>query len=83
MTATLQDIQNWLKYAKEEGASHLIVAVDRFNFENYPVYISHDQKIEKEIKRIENQDLQGIDEIYNMSIDIDKQLAFCGKVYNI
>ena len=74
MTATKNDIERWLEYAKENGATHLIVAVDRFDHDNYPVYISPDKKVKEEIKRINNSSMQGIDEIYNMSMDIEKQL---------
>ena len=62
MTATLQDIQRWLESAKEKGASHLIVAVDTYNYDNYPVYVGHNEKIEDEIKRVQSQRMQGIDD---------------------
>lgn len=75
MAATLQDIKYWIEKAKEKGASHLIVAVDAHDHENYPVYIGYNEDIKKEIERIRSAELQGIDEIYNMSMDIDKQLA--------
>lgn len=74
MTATKNDIERWLEYAKENGATHLIVAVNRFAYDNYPVYVSPDKKVKEEIKRILNSSMRGIDEIYNMSMDIEKQL---------
>jgi len=82
MTATLQDIHRWIAKAKEKGASHLIIAVDTYDHENYPVYIGYNENIKKEIGRIRSAELQGIDEIYNMSMDIDKQLAE-DRAYNI
>lgn len=81
MSATLQDIQRWLVEAKENGATHLIVALDTFNYNNYPVYVSSDEDVRNEIKRIESCK-QRIDEVYNMSMDIDEQLSQ-GRVYNI
>lgn len=75
MTATLQDIKYWIERAKEKNATHLIVAVDRFDFENYPIYVSEKQDVNDEYARIMKSDMQGIDEIYNMSMDINKQLA--------
>lgn len=74
MTATRQDIEYWLNVAKIKDSSHLIIAVDKFDYENYPVYIKKDQLIEKEIRHIQSQSMQGIDEIYNMSMDINQQL---------
>lgn len=82
MTATKQDIKFWLETAKNRGATHLIVAVDRFDYENYPVYVSHYEDINKEIKRINRNSMQGIDEVYNMSLDIEEQLNE-HRAYNI
>ena len=82
MTATRQDIERWLEQAKEKGSTHLIVVVDRYNHFNYPVYVGSNKDIKKEIKRIESQSMQGIDEVYNMSMDIDEQLAQY-RAYNI
>lgn len=74
MTATKQDIEGWLQSAKQKGASHLIVAVDTFDHDNYPVYVGYNEDIQEEIDRITNLSMQGIDEVYNMSMDINKQL---------
>ena len=75
MSATLQDIKHWIAKAKEHKATHLIVAVDRYDHDNYPVYVTNDENVHKEIERLDNASMQGIDEIYNMSMDIDKQLS--------
>jgi len=82
MTATRSDIETWLKSAKEKGASHLIVAVDRYDHDNYPIYVGPDEKIQEEIQRVDAGNMQGIDEVYNMSIDIDEQLSEY-RAYNI
>ena len=82
MSATKQDISRWLKEAKENKSSHLIIALDKFDYDNYPVYVSSKEKIEKEIKRIESHSMQGIDEIYDMSMNIEKQLSE-DRVWNI
>lgn len=74
MTATKQDIKGWLEQAKEGGATHLIIAVDTFDFDNYPVYVSPQEDVLKEYGRIIGSSMQGVDEVYNMSMDINKQL---------
>lgn len=74
MTATLRDIKDWLEQAKDGGATHLIIAVDRYDHDNYPVYVSPQEDVEKEYERIIGSSMQGIDEVYNMSMDINKQL---------
>ena len=75
MSATLQDIQGWLDEAKKDNATHLIIAVDTYDHENYPVYVTSDENIQKEIERIENASMQNIDEVYKMSMSIDEQLS--------
>ena len=74
MTASLIDIKYWLEQAKEKGATHLIVVVDKFDFDNYPVYVSPTENAAEEYERIINSSMQGVDEVYNMSMNIDKQL---------
>jgi len=75
MTATLQDIQRWLETAEQNNSSHLIVAVDTYDHSNYPVYVSHNESVWDEEERITKQSMQGVDEIYNMKIDIKQQLS--------
>ena len=74
MTASLSDIKGWLERAKNEGATHLIIAVDTFDFDNYPVYVTEKENVEKEYERIISSSMQGVDEVYNLSMDINKQL---------
>lgn len=74
MTATLQDIQHWLEQAKINKATHLIVAVDTYDHDNYPVYVTSDENVQDEMERITVQSMQSIDEVYNMSMSIEKQL---------
>jgi len=39
MATTRQDIRDWLATAKRDGATHLIVACDTFDHEDYPVVV--------------------------------------------
>lgn len=74
MTATLQDIQGWLERAKQLKATHLIVAVDTYDHDNYPVYVTEDENVHDEYDKIIGSSMQGVDEVYNMSMDIEAQL---------
>jgi len=82
MTASKTDIDRWLDSAKEKGATHLIVAVDRFGHDNYPIYVTPHQDVNEEIERLDGKNMQGIDEVYNMSMNIDEQLSEY-RAYNI
>lgn len=74
MAASYDDIKRWLNTAKEYGCTHLIVAVDRFDHDDYPVYVSPNQNVNDEIARINAKDMQAIMEVYKMDMDIDVQL---------
>jgi len=82
MTATRSDIERWLESAKEKCATHLIVAVDRYDHNNYPIYVGPDEDVNEEIQKVDGKNMQGIDEVYNMSMDIDEQLSEY-RAYNI
>jgi len=75
MTAIKSDIEGWLATAKIKGATHLIIAVDKYDYDNYPVYVGPDEDVREEEERIISQSMQGVDEVYSMSMDIDKQLS--------
>jgi hypothetical protein len=73
---TREDIRGWLTHAKNIGATHLIVAVDCFDYEDYPVYVmpgSDPRKIVDE--QYSGQNMQGCMEVYKLADDIEEQLA--------
>lgn len=76
MTATRRDIAGWIKTAQQRKATHLIVACDTFDHENYPVYVSKDEDIKVKIKQY-SINMQMIDEIYSFTgkYNIESQLA--------
>lgn len=40
MPADKSDIATWFQAGKEQGASHMLVVVDTFDFDDYPVYVA-------------------------------------------
>ncbi len=75
MTATRMDIWFWFDAAVEMGATHLIVACDTFDFDNYPVYVMPGEDVRKEAQRLSAQDMTKIDEVYSMSLSKESQMA--------
>lgn len=37
----LEEIKVWFDAGKEDNASHMIVATDSFDMEDYPIYVQH------------------------------------------
>ena len=73
--ASYDEIQGWIEKAKKDNCTHLIVAVDRFDYEDYPVYVTPGKDVSTEIALIEAKDMQGVMEVYNLSMDINEHLA--------
>lgn len=75
MSATRQDIQRWIDEGKERGATHVIVALDTYDYDNYRVYVMPGQSAEDCVRVIRAESMQRVDEVYNLSLDIGAQLA--------
>lgn len=75
MAATKQDIREWLRRGKESGATHVIVVCDTWDYEDYPVYIEPGQSVSEKLSYYQRADMQKVMEVYNLSMDIEAQLA--------
>ena len=70
---TQDDIKRWLERGKEEGATHLIVVCDTFDYDDYPVFVSPKENVHV-VKNEYSKDMQRVMEVYNLSMDWDEQL---------
>lgn len=80
MTATRKDIREWLDEGLEKGATHVVIVHDHWDHENFPLYIMPGQDaretFRKQYERTgPNEAKYSADECYNLSRDIEKQLA--------
>lgn len=66
-------INSWLKRRKEEH-THMIVAVDKFDYDDYPVFVSKNEDVNKVIDKINSQSMQMVMEVYNLNKDLEEQL---------
>lgn len=73
MTASRGDIEYWLDEAKRQGARYLIVGLDPFDYENFPIYIMPEQEIWDRLDGLRRSG-NSFDEVYDLSLDIDMQL---------
>lgn len=74
MATETSDIRGWLERGKEEGATHLIVVCDTWDYEDYPVFVSPKESVRK-VEAEHSKDMQKVMEVYNLSMDWDKQLS--------
>lgn len=83
MTATRADIERWLEEGRDRGASHVIVARDSYDNDNFPLFVMPGQDPRKvyedrraEYARNSSGDLfLGADECYDLGMDAAAQLA--------
>jgi hypothetical protein len=75
MITTEEEIRTWLEKGKEMGATHVVVACDTFDYEDFPVYVLPDQDVNKVVDKYNNQDkMLRVMEVYSLKLDIEDQL---------
>lgn len=73
-SVALEEIQKWVAEARQQGASHVIVAIDRDEWEEYPVRVIYPETLAQAIERIEDDGLTTIVEVYDLNKRIKPQL---------
>jgi ABC-type sulfate/molybdate transport systems ATPase subunit len=72
---TQADIRKWLERGKSKsGCTHVIVACDTFDYEDYPVFVMEGEDVHEVYEKYNGSNMQTVMEVYNLSMDIEKQL---------
>lgn len=69
-----QRIRKWLENGKKKRSTHVIVAYNMTEKDFRPIYVGNNQNIRSRLQTINNDYLLQPVEVYNLSMDIDKQL---------
>jgi hypothetical protein len=75
MTASRSDIRRWVEEGVEKGASHVIIAVDTWDYDNYPIYVMPGENARSRVNAQNAKSMQRVDECYDLSMDIEEQLG--------
>jgi gamma-glutamylcyclotransferase (GGCT)/AIG2-like uncharacterized protein YtfP len=67
MAATKQEIIGWIEKAQRAKASHLIVATDTYDYEDYPVEVQPTDNVHEEVLRISQSSMQKVTEVYSFT----------------
>lgn len=70
--ATREDIARWFREGKAQGATHMIIVCDTFDWEDYPVYVMPGENIQE--KYGEWKKKGRIMEVYSLHKDMETQL---------
>ena len=71
---TQDEIAAWFDRGVEQGATHMIVAVDTFDWSDFPIYIDAGQDVRAEVTAHRRRPMTKVMEVYNLSMDRDQQL---------
>jgi len=72
---TKNEIRGWFKEGVKEGATHMIVMCDTFDYEDYPVFVQKGEDVKAEVSKRSGKDMQKVMEVYNLSMDMEKQMG--------
>lgn len=74
MAASKSQIREWVERGAKTGATHVIIVCDRWDYEDYPVYVDKGQSVNEEVSKRNGKNMQSVMEVYNLSMDIESQL---------
>ena len=74
MATTRDEIRTWLEKAKESNATHVIVACDTFDYEDYPVPVFANESVREAYFKTSDAEMQRVMEVYALHLDFDVQL---------
>lgn len=81
MATTKKMISDWFDRGVKENATHMIVACDTFDWEDYPVYVKPTETVRDEVAKYNGPNMQKVMEVYDLKRDRDEQLNQ-GRAYN-
>lgn len=82
MATSKQQIRWWLEEGLKRKATHVIVACDSYDHEDYPVFVNPNMDVRQIYSEYDGKNMQRVMEVYNLSMDLDEQLAAPHRVMN-
>lgn len=74
MAASKQDIISWFKRGRQDGATHMLVVCDSFDWDDYPVFVPVGASVKNKVEEYRKKEMQRIMEVYNLRLDMDQQM---------
>lgn len=80
-----KEIEQWFRDGVEQGATHMIVVCDTFDYEDYPVYVASDQNFRKIVSKYQLSagNMQKVMEVYDLSKGMAEQVYCDERVMNL
>lgn len=74
MTTTVE-LRAWLEEGKRQGATHMIVVCDTFDYDDYPVYVQPGTDVRVVETEYRNRPMSKIMEVYRLDMNWESQLG--------
>jgi hypothetical protein len=74
MGTSKEDIREWIKEGQAQGATHMLVVCDTFDWDDYPVYVMPTEDVHNKYTHYNGPNMQKVMEVYNLNKDINKQV---------
>lgn len=82
MATSLDDLRGWFEKGKLEGATHMIIVCDIFDYEDYPVYVLPKEDVRDKAFDLGTTNMQKVMEVYDLRKDIEGQMKPGTRVFN-
>jgi len=74
MATIREDISKWLQRGISSGATHLIVATDTYDYEDYPVLVMPGEDVRLMVDEIRSKSMTRVMEVYSYSLPLEPQI---------
>ena len=74
MGISREDISSMFDYGVKQGATHMLIVCDTYDWEDYPVFVSQGEDVRETYNKYNGNNMQKVMEVYNLSIDKEEQL---------
>jgi hypothetical protein len=82
MAASVDEIKSWFEQGVKDGATHMIIVVDRYDHEDFPVYVMPNDDVHRMHEDWRQRDMHGIMEVYRISLGWEAQSKPYSRVMN-
>lgn len=73
--AQKSDLREWFLHGVAKGATHMVIAVDTWDHEDYPVYVMPGENSRDIADKYDGKDMQRVMEVYDLAMDMEEQLG--------
>ena len=70
-----EEIRGYLKRGMEQGATHVLVVCDTFDYDDYPVFVLPNENINDKLEEYHHKNMQKVMEVYNLKLSFEEQLS--------